>query len=51
MKTRFTSAYDLERLKLSAFICMHNYRATRNPFYLNRAINQTRLALVLACSH
>lgn len=38
-------ATTYRELKVQARVCLDNYRATRNPVYLNRAINQTRLAI------
>jgi hypothetical protein len=40
--------YEYETLKLNAKVCMHEYYRSGLDFYLNQAIHQTRLALMLA---
>ncbi len=39
------NAYFFENLKVNAKVCLYNYKATRKDFYLNQAINLTRMAL------
>ncbi len=40
--------YEYETLKNNAKVYLHEYRRSGLAFYLNHAINQTRLALMLA---
>ena len=40
--------YSLDSYKSSAAVCLFNYKSTRNPTYLDRAIYNTQVALFIS---